>query len=97
MNRFRVWLRPLGDFCRVRVDGITNAQWLLTRLSRDFVFKTFEPIGEEEGSSCCSFQIPYNPPFSHAKSQRLLAAIPPVQVMTEPEQRRRSASHEEAP
>lgn len=85
MNRFRVWIRPLGDFCRVCVDGIKNAEWLLTRLSQDFVFRTFEPIREKEGSSYCSFQVAYNPPLSHAKFVRLLTAIPPVQLMSEPE------------
>jgi hypothetical protein len=76
----------LGDFCRVRVDGVENAHWLLTRLSHDFVFKTFEPIREISGSSCCTFQVPYNPPLSHAKLERLLAATPPVQLMTQPEE-----------
>ena len=97
MNRFRVWLRPLGGFCRVRVDGIMNAHWLLTRLSRDFVFKTFEPIREEAGSSCCSFQVPYNPPLSHANFERLLAAITPVQLMMEPGGMRPNRTQTEAP
>ena len=38
MNVFRVWVRPLGGNCRVRVDGIRNAQWLLNRLGHSFVF-----------------------------------------------------------
>ena len=75
----------MGDFCRVRVDGIKNTRWLLNRLSHDFVFKTFEPILEEAGSARCSFRVPYNPRFFHAKSERLLRTIPPVQLMTEPE------------
>jgi hypothetical protein len=84
MNAFHVWLRPVGDFCRVRVDGIENARWLLGRLSQSFVFKTFEPFGETRGSSVCSFQIPYNPPLSRSKFERLLAAIPEVRLMLEP-------------
>jgi len=84
MSPFHVWLRPVGDFCRVRVDGIENARWLLGRLSQSFVFKTFEPFGETMGSSVCSFQIPYNPPLSSTKFKRLLAAIPEVRLMSEP-------------
>jgi hypothetical protein len=84
MTAFHVWLRPLGDFCRVRVDGIENARWLLDRLSQSFVFKTFEPFGETMGSPVCSFQIPYNPPLSRSKFEGLLAAIPEVRLMSEP-------------
>ena len=79
MNPFRVWIRPSEDFCDVRVDGISNAHWLLNRLGREFVFKTIESIREEAGSSQCSFQVPYKRSLSPAKLERLLAAIPPVQ------------------
>ena len=34
MNAFNVWLRFLRDICRVRVDEIENAKWLLDRLSQ---------------------------------------------------------------
>jgi hypothetical protein len=84
MTAFQVWLRPVGDFCRVRVDGIENARWLLSRLSQSFVFKTFEPFVETMGSSICSFQIPYNPPLSRFKFERLLVAIPEIRLMSEP-------------
>ena len=85
MNAFRVWIRPLGDFCRVRVDGMENARWLLSRLSESFVFQTCEGIREIEGSSCCTFQVPYNPPLSRSHFEKLLVAIPPVKLMSEPE------------
>jgi len=57
METFRVWLQPTGNLCRVRVDGMQNACWLLTRLSRSFVFKTPEPVRQEAGSSVCSFHV----------------------------------------
>jgi len=60
MKAFPVWLRPLGSVCRVRVDGIKNAQWLLDRLGRSFVFKTADPMNEEGGSSYCTFRVAYN-------------------------------------
>lgn len=84
MVPFRVWICPSGDVCQFRVDGIKNADWLLSRLSREFVFKTREPIREESGSSRCSFQVPYGRSLPHARLERLLASIPPVQLMMEP-------------
>ena len=84
MKSFRVWLRPAGDFCRVRVDSKQNAQRLLDCLSESFVFKTFDPMREEVDSPFCSFLIPYNPPFSRSSFVKLLAAIPEVRLMLEP-------------
>jgi hypothetical protein len=84
MNTFAVWLRPLGSACRVRVDGISNAQWLLDRLGRSFVFKTADPMNEEEGSSCCTFHLAYSSQMSRRGFERLLAAIPEVKLMTDP-------------
>ena len=84
MNTFRVWIRPLGNNSRVRVDGVGNAQWLLNRLGHSFVFKTADPMNEEEGSSCCSFRVAYNSQMSRRGLDRLLAGIPEVQLMTDP-------------
>jgi len=84
MKSFRVWIRPLGDFCHFRVDGIDNAQWLLGQLSQSFVFRTFEPIGEAEGSTHCTFQVPCHRPLSPAILRKLLSAIPEVQLLREP-------------
>lgn len=84
MNAFRVWIRPLGGSCRVRVDGVGNAQWLLSRLGHSFVFKTADPMNEEAGSSCCSFRVAYNSQVSRRGFERLLAGIPQVNLMTDP-------------
>ena len=84
MNTFRVWLRPLGNTFRVRVDGLKNAQWLLDRLGRSFVFKTADPISEDKGSSCCTFRLAYDSQMSPRGFERLVAAIPEVQMMTDP-------------
>ncbi len=84
MNPFRVWLSPIDSTCKVRVDGISNARWLLTRLSQFFLFKSAEPIHEEQDSSCCNFRVEYNFQMSHPKFQRLMAAIPEVEVILIP-------------
>jgi hypothetical protein len=84
MNAFRVWLRPLGKTFRVRVDGLRNAQWLLERLGRSFVFKTANPITEDNGSSCCTFHLAHDFRMSPHEFERLMATIPEVQIMTDP-------------
>ena len=84
MNTFRVWIRPLYNVCRVRVDGIPNARWLLTRLSRSFVFMSSEPMEDDEKASCSTFHVPYSSQMSHFKFERLLAGIQQVQLMSEP-------------
>jgi hypothetical protein len=84
MNPFRVWLRPLGSACRVRVDGTRNAEWLLDRLGRSFVFKTANPMSEDEDSSCCTFQLAYNSQMSRRGFERLLNTIPEVNLMADP-------------
>ena len=81
MQEIEVWLRHQGDFCRVGVNGIENAKWLLNRLSQSFIFRTTEPLGESLGTSICSFRIPYNPPLSRSRFERLMAAMPGVKLM----------------
>ena len=55
MNAIHVWLRPLGESCRVHVNGMGNAKWLLERLSQSFFFKTSQPFVKTAESSVCSW------------------------------------------
>ena len=84
MKTFRVWIRPLYNVCRVRVDGIPNATWLLTRLKRSSVFKSSEPMEDDEKASCSTFHVPYSSHMPHFKFERLLAGIQQVQLMSDP-------------
>jgi hypothetical protein len=84
MNAFRVWVRPLGGAYRVRVDGAENARWLLERLSQSFVFKNTDALAEERDSPFCTFQVPCQSRLSRSAFERLLAAIPEVQLALEP-------------
>jgi hypothetical protein len=70
--------------CEVRVDGIKNANWLLDRLGRSFVFKTSEPIDEEVDSPCCTFRVMYGSQMSRGVLERLLAAMPQVSLVAVP-------------
>jgi hypothetical protein len=85
MSTFRVWTRPTGTTCKVRVDGIKNASWLLNRLSQSFIFKTAEPINDDSGSSCSTFRVPYSSQMSRSIFEKVLAAIPQVELMADPD------------
>ena len=92
MNTFRVWARPLGQVCRLRIDGRKNAEWLLGRLAE--VFNKCGAIGQLEGSSFCVFEVPYNNErLSRCTLEKMLAAIPEVELMLAPE---RSTKGEQA-
>lgn len=85
MEAFFVWVRPLESQHLVCVDGIENAKWLLTQLSHSFVFRSAEPIRVEEGSSLCTFRVPYDSNLTVARFNKLLAAIPGISlVKTQP-------------
>jgi hypothetical protein len=84
MSTFRVWTRATGTTCKVRVDGIKNASWLLNRLSQSFIFKTAEPINDDAGSSCSTFRVLYNSQISRSSFEKLLGAIPQVELMADP-------------
>jgi len=84
MKAFRVWIRPLGGDCRIRVDGVSNARWLLDRLGHSFVFKTAEPLNEEPDSSVCSFHVAYSSQTTRRGLTKLLADIPEVTLMADP-------------
>jgi hypothetical protein len=84
MNRFNVWIRPLVNSCRVRVESLENARWLLNRLSQSFVFKSSEPMNETDFFPCCSFRVAYSSQICQPAFQKLLAAIPEVTLLAEP-------------
>ena len=82
MNAFCVWVRPLENQHLVCVDGVENAKWLLTQLSHSFIFRSAEPIRLEEGSSLCTFRVPYNSNLTVTRFNKLLAAIPGISMVT---------------
>lgn len=83
MKTFQVWLHPFGAGCNVRIEGIENTRWLLSRLSRDFVFKNSTSIKAELTGSIHSFDITCVPPMSQSRLTALLGRIPSVQLMTD--------------
>lgn len=83
MSAFRVWIRPLAGTCRLRVDGLQNARWLLNRLSQSFIFKSAEPLYDDSGSGCVDFALQFSSLMPRGKCERVLASIPEVTLLAE--------------
>jgi hypothetical protein len=79
MDTFQVCLTPLGATCKVRVDGISNANWLLSLLHQDFVFDSSEPVSDGGDSTSCTFNMTYSAQRCYRTFEKLLTAIPEVQ------------------
>ena len=82
-DAFEVWLRPLGDSCCIRIEGLENANWLRARLSQSF--KAMKEINVVEGSIYRSYRIDYSPSMTHSAFETILASIPTVRLMTDSE------------
>jgi hypothetical protein len=85
MNTFPVWVRSLGGASRVTVEGAANTRWLLERLRRATNVNGPVTMLHDKISSICSFQMAYDASTSRSGFEKLLAAIPEVKLMTEPE------------
>lgn len=83
MNRFQVWVRQVGNSCRVRVDGMQNAAWLLDRLARALVFKTSGPVVDDWDSYSSTFQVACSGQMTFLMVRRALVAIPEVSLTLE--------------
>ena len=83
MLRFDVLMRCVGHGCHLSVDGMANAQWLLSRLSHEFVFKNSSVIRQEAESSKYGFDITCIPPMSSSRLESLLRRIPSLNVTSE--------------
>lgn len=82
MEAFEVWVRPLGDCFRIRVTGVTNAEWLIQRLGESHVVSNAEPCTETD---TCSFEVPCTERKSRHRLEQILASIPEVKLMMRPE------------
>ncbi|MEY4188809.1 MAG: hypothetical protein RIT02_3843 [Planctomycetota bacterium] len=85
MMAFDVWVRPLGERCRVRVSGTGNAHWLMQKLAESFSLGKAQACPELQQLDVCSFEVPCQLPHSRNRLENALAAIPEVRLMTRPE------------
>lgn len=74
----------MGEVCRVRVDGVENARWLLARLSGALLALGSDPPRTSAASGQCLFEVPCTPQFTASRLGEVLRAMPEVQVMTSP-------------
>ena len=86
MKTFCVRLSRGDGTSGLRVDGLENATWLLSRLSDLFVFKTSEPLFEVPNSPDCTFRVAHSSQLSGRKFEQLLAGITEVKLVFEPAQ-----------
>jgi hypothetical protein len=81
----RVWVRSLGNACRVRVEGTGNAQWLVDRLAQTPALAGLEFVDVKPDGTTCTFRVPNSAERTLASLEQELAHIPGVQLMLEPE------------
>lgn len=85
MNAFQVWLRPLGESCRIRVNGVRNAEWLQERLGQSFTVDNAEPCHETLEPDIFTFEVPCDARQSRNRLEKALSSIPEVKLMMRPE------------
>lgn len=85
VNLTRVWVRSLGNACRVRVEGSDNARWLVDRLSQTPALAGLEFVDVEPCGTTCTIRVPNSAERTLATLEKELADIPGVELMLEPE------------
>lgn len=84
-NVTRVWVRSLGQNCRIRVESVQNALWLLDRLTQLHALVGLDGIDITPTESGCKFQIPSSTERTLGTLEAALRRIPGVRLMLEPE------------
>jgi hypothetical protein len=81
----RVWVRSLGNACRVRVEGADNAQRLVDRLAQTPALAGLQFVDVQPNGSTCTFQVPASVERTLATLEHELGSMSGVQLMLEPE------------
>lgn len=81
----RVWVRSLGDRCRVRVESMETAHWLLQCLTEKRVLAGLESVEIRRTKTGCLFEIPNSTQRTLATLEQALGEIPEVELMLSPE------------
>ena len=82
----RVWVRALGDRCRVRVESMETAHWLLQCLTEKSALAGLESVEIRRTTSGCLFELPNSTQRTLATLERALGEIPEVELMLSPEE-----------
>ena len=82
MNRFQVWLRPIGSATKVRVDGQRNAESLREQLLQAGVGCG---LGlQAEGIVFVTFLVYHTPRVDAPKLRHVMSKLPKVELMLDP-------------
>lgn len=81
----RVWVRPLGNSSRLRVDSVEDATWLIDLLKETHKFIGLEHVELRPTKGGCMFEIPDSSRRTRLTVESALAQIHGVQLMLAPE------------
>lgn len=81
----RVWVRSLGNACRVRVEGRDNTQWLVNYLSNTPALVGLKFVDIQPHGATCTFEIPNSTDRTLTTLETVLARVPGVKLMLQPE------------
>jgi hypothetical protein len=82
MAKFRVWLRPSGTDCKVRVEGVENAPLLRERLKAKGISSS-EPI-QLGASKQCIFHATCPRQITEEGLVQYVSQMPEVELMLDP-------------
>lgn len=84
-DTIRVWVRSLGNSCRIRVEGLENTKSLVERLAQSPLMAGLESVDIEPHGSTATFHLPHSARWTLADLETEIAQIPGVRLMNEPE------------
>jgi len=87
MSHFKVWVRPLGNACKICVEGRDNAESLRERLQQEGTNCTApEPRTETDAAQTplWVFRAQYTPTITESQLPLFLESLPDIELMLEP-------------
>lgn len=86
-----VWVRSLGEACRVSIDTLNGAALVLDRLNQTGALDGLTSVdlrlelkGAMPSDSKCSFSVPGSPERTLSSLEKVLGAADGVKLMNEP-------------
>lgn len=83
MESFHVWIRPLGEFCRIRVEDEDAARWLFSQLADVVGSESCQQLTLNPSGSY-TFSVPYCSSLTREGLRQLLIDLPEVELMPQP-------------
>lgn len=83
MNQFDVWLRAVGAYTKLHVEGVANADWLRRQLEHHG-FRCAAPL-MLEGTERCVFRVQHTAQMQRTAVREFIEGLPEVHAMHAPE------------